>query len=133
MTAAAVCAPVSVPHMAWGIEAPTGSLSAVHRQAEVAAAGTRKRPKRQVETMEYLSAVERLIRAAGRRVGDSDEPELARLFRMQDALDEARVAAVRGMRSRGVSWRTIGTAVGVTGEAARIRWDAKIRAQEEAA
>ncbi len=132
MIAAAVCAPVSVPHMAWGIEAPTGSLSAVHRQAEVAAAGSRKRPKRQVETMEYLSAVERLIRAAGRRVGDSDEPELARLFELGEVLDRARTVAIRGLRDRGVSWRIIGAAVGVTAEAARVRWDTKVRSLSQA-
>lgn len=132
MTVAPAHAPVSRPHMAWGMEAPGATVSAVHRQPELGVVGRRKRPKRPVETMEYLNAVERFIRAAGRRVGDSDEPELARLFQMQGVLDDARVAAVRGMRARGVSWRVIGAAVGVTAEAARVRWDAKVRAEDAA-
>lgn len=133
MTVQGLCAPVGVPHMAWGIAVSERAGSGFQRQADLGTRVRGKRPKRNVETMDYLAAAERFIRAAGRRVGDSDEPELARLFELGEVLDQARTVAIRGLRDRGVSWRIIGAAVGVTAEAARVRWDAKVRSLAGAA
>lgn len=75
-----------------------------------------------VETGEYLSAARRFIRAAGRRVADADEVELAGLLSLQADLDEAVQAAVKGMRDRGMSWAYVARATGTTRQAAQQRW-----------
>lgn len=75
-----------------------------------------------VETMEYLAAAKRFIRAAGRRVAEADEIELAELLKLQAVLDEAVQTAVDGIRDRGQSWQYIATATGTTRQAAFQRW-----------
>lgn len=75
-----------------------------------------------VETIPYLAAAKRFIRAAGRRVADADEIELAELLTLQTTLDEAIQTAVDGIRSRGESWAYIATATGTTRQAAFQRW-----------
>lgn len=75
-----------------------------------------------VETMDYLSAAKRFIRAAGRRVAEADEVELAELLTLQATLDEAIQAAVDGIRDRGQSWAYIAMATGTTRQAAYQRW-----------
>lgn len=81
------------------------------------------------ETTEYLGAARRFIRAAGRRVADADEIELAQLVALQDVVDEAIVTAIRGMRDRDCSWAYIARGLGVTRQAAQMRWG---KAVEEA-
>jgi hypothetical protein len=81
-----------------------------------------KRPRRDVETMDYLGAARRFIRAAGRRVGECDEHELRELLRLQEALDAAVAEAVAGQRTYGKSWAAIGLAAGTSREAAFQRW-----------
>lgn len=81
-----------------------------------------KRPRRDVETMDYLGAARRFIRAAGRRVGECDEHELAELVGLRQALDEAEAVAVAGQRAYGKSWAAIGRALGITREAAFQRY-----------
>lgn len=78
--------------------------------------------RKEVETMEYLSAARRFIRAAGVRVGESDEHELAELASLQVALNEALTVAIAGQRTYGKSWAKIGGALGVSREAAWQRW-----------
>jgi uncharacterized protein with PIN domain len=75
-----------------------------------------------VETSDYLKAAKRFIRAAGRRVADADEVELAELLTLQATLDEAIQTAVDGIRDRGMSWAYIATATGTTRQAAYQRW-----------
>jgi hypothetical protein len=82
----------------------------------------RKRARRDVETMEFLSAAKRFLRAAARRVADSDEPELRELLEMEAVLKEAIQAAVDGQRARGNSWDYIAQATGKTRQAAFQRW-----------
>ncbi len=60
----------------------------------------------------------RMIRAAGRRVADADEHELARLAQLQREFDAAMQAAVDGQLASGRSWTHIGNALGVTKQAA---------------
>lgn len=85
-----------------------------------------RRGRRYVETSDFLRAVARLIRAAGRRVGDADIDELRDLLAMQAELDRTIVQAVAGLRAAGVTWQQIGEANGTTGQAATIRWRARI-------
>lgn len=80
------------------------------------------RSRRPVETLDYLAAARRFIRAAGRRVADSDEAELAALLELREEVDRAVDVAVAGMRARGLSWTWIGQGVGMTRQAARQRW-----------
>lgn len=84
-----------------------------------------KRPRRDVETVEFLGAARRFIRAAGRRVGECDEHELAALLELQDDLNQAIQAAVDGQRQYGKSWADIARATGRTREAAYQRWNGK--------
>jgi len=74
------------------------------------------------DTMEYLGAAKRFIRAAGARVADADDFELAELLTLQEELDDAVAVAVRGIRERGMSWAYIAGAVGCTRQAAYQRW-----------
>lgn len=74
------------------------------------------------ETMDYLGAATRFIRAAGRRVREGDEPELAGLLALQRVLDEAIADAVDGQKSGGKSWAQIALGTGTTREAAYQRW-----------
>lgn len=75
-----------------------------------------------VETGKYLTGVARMIRAAGRRVGDADEPELAQLLSLRHVLEEAIQSAVDGQRATGRTWAQIALATGKTREAAFKRW-----------
>jgi len=84
-----------------------------------------KRPRKDVETMDYLGAARRFIRAAGRRVGECDEHELAELLTLRTALDDAIAAAVEGQRTYGKSWAAIARGTGTTREAAFQRWGKK--------
>lgn len=73
------------------------------------------------ETTDYLGAARRFIRAAGRRVADADEPELAALLGLQADLDAAIADAVAGQKTR-KSWAQIALGTGTTREAAYQRW-----------
>lgn len=84
---------------------------------------TGKRSRHSVETMEYLGAARRFIRAAGRRVADADEIELAELLNLRHELDQAITEAIRGQRALGRSWAYIARATGTTREAAFQRWN----------
>lgn len=79
-----------------------------------------------VETMDYLSMLRRMIRAAGRRVAESDEPELAALLALRLDLDAAITAAVQGQHEGGRSWSAIGAAGGMSKQAAAKRWSAQV-------
>jgi len=81
-----------------------------------------KRPRKDVETMDYLGAARRFIRAAGRRVGECDEVELAELLALRAVVDEAVAVAVAGQRTYGKSWAAIARGTGTTREAAWQRW-----------
>lgn len=84
-----------------------------------------KRPKQERETGAFLGAARRFILAAGKRVGEGDEPELAQLLALQGVLDSAIAEAVAGQRSHGKSWASIALGAGTTREAAYQRWGKK--------
>ncbi|HEY9522301.1 MAG TPA: hypothetical protein VIR33_03610 [Thermopolyspora sp.] len=78
------------------------------------------RRRREVETTDYLAMVRRLIAAAGKRVGDADEIELAELVELRDHLERAIAEAVTIQRGRwGRSWAEIGRGLGTTRQAAQ--------------
>jgi len=85
----------------------------------------RKRQRRERETMEYLAAARRFIAAAGRRVADADEFELAELVALRDDLEDAIALAIAGQRSYGRSWAHIGNALGITRQSAQERYARK--------
>ena len=72
--------------------------------------------------MDYLGAARRFIRAAGRRVGECDEAELAELLSLQADLNDAIKTAINGQRAYGKSWADIARGTGTTREAAFQRW-----------
>ena len=79
-----------------------------------------------VETPEYLGMVARMIRAAGRRVADADDVDLADMARLRDELDAAIAAAVTGQREKhGRSWADVARPFGITKQAAQQRWGSK--------
>ena len=75
--------------------------------------------------MDYLGAARRFIRAAGRRVGECDEHELAELIALRESLETAIREGVTGQRTHGKSWAAIGRAAGITREAAYQQWGKK--------
>jgi len=75
-----------------------------------------------VETAEWLGMLSRMIRAAGRRVADADEHELAHLVRLRDELDQSIKLAIDGQRASGRSWAHIGKALGLTRQGAFQRF-----------
>jgi hypothetical protein len=75
-----------------------------------------------VETLPFIDAVRRMIRAAGRRVADADEFELAELLALRDEIDTAIQTAVDGQLATGRSWTQIAVAAGTTRQAAHKRW-----------
>jgi hypothetical protein len=81
-----------------------------------------KRSRQRVETSEYLGAARRFIRAAGRRVADSDEIELEQLLDLQTVLADAIQLAVDGQRAMGKSWADIARATHKSPQAAHKRW-----------
>jgi len=75
-----------------------------------------------VETAEWLKMLSRMIRAAGRRVAEADEHELAELVRLRNEFDKAIQAAIAGQRLSGRSWAHIGNALGLTRQGAFQRY-----------
>lgn len=75
-----------------------------------------------VETPEYASFCRRIIRAYARRVADADEVDLRDMIAVRDEMDAAIQAAVDGMRARGESWTYIGSGLGITRQAAQMRF-----------
>jgi hypothetical protein len=76
-----------------------------------------------VETTEYLAMMGRMLRAAGRRVAESDEPELQQLIALRAEMDDIIRDAVLGQRvDLGRSWTWVGDALGLTRQGARQRY-----------
>jgi len=75
-----------------------------------------------VETLPFIAAVRRMIRAAGRRTADADEFELAELIGLEDAVREAVQVAIDGQLATGRTWAHIASAAGITRQAAHKRW-----------
>lgn len=84
---------------------------------------TRKRPKRFTHNPEFFAMVDRMIVAAGRRVGTGDVEDLQELAELSRTLDAVLQQAVLDVReSSGCSWAAVGRAFGMTKQAAQQRW-----------
>lgn len=77
-----------------------------------------------VENEPYRTAMGRMVRALGRRVGDGRPEDLALLVELQVDVDLALRDAVRALRAEphAVSWSVIADCLGVTRQAAMARW-----------
>lgn len=80
-----------------------------------------------VETTKYMGAARRFIAAAGRRVAEGDEPEMKDLVGLELELDRAFVVAVDGWLAMGRSFTHVGDALGISRQAARIRYERAAR------
>jgi hypothetical protein len=77
-------------------------------------------------THEYLGMVRRIIRSAGYRVAGADPEDLAELVALHVDLDDAILRAVAGQREAGITWESIGTALGITRQGAILRYNHRI-------
>jgi hypothetical protein len=82
---------------------------------------------RRVETVRFIRATGRMVRAAGRRVAGEDEEELRELIGLHVVVAESVQFAVDGMRARGCSWAYVASATGVTRQSAQERWGKRER------
>jgi hypothetical protein len=82
----------------------------------------RKRGKRVVENPEYVAFTRRIVRAYGRRVASGDVEALPELALLVSDVEQATRAAVRGLRAFGYSWSEIAARLGVSRQAAQMRW-----------
>jgi hypothetical protein len=83
---------------------------------------TRKRAKQQVENDAYDAFVGRILRAYGRRVAAGDIEALAALSRVQAEVDAVVRVAVAGLHKTGYSWQDIADRLGVSKQAAHMRY-----------
>jgi hypothetical protein len=121
-----------VPHADAQLSAaPTGDstvreqLTAKRSRACPACGARPKRPKRQIETDEYATSVERQILRWADRIATGEIDELGRLVDLDHLVEEARQRAVDGLREFGYSWAEIGRRAGMTKQSAHERWGKK--------
>lgn len=79
-------------------------------------------PKRVRETPEYAAFARRALRAYGRRVAEGDEVDLQEMLLLRIEVEQAIETAVRGQRRAGQSWAYIGLGLGVSRQAAQMRY-----------
>jgi hypothetical protein len=82
----------------------------------------KKRTRRVVDTFDYAAFVRRIVRAYGRRIAAGDIEALPGLALLSRELDEAILAAVKGLREFGYPWSEIATRLGITRQAAQQRF-----------
>lgn len=78
------------------------------------------------EAQTYGAFVRRILQAMGRRVGDRDIEALPVLAELAAELDSVTLLAVANLYSHGYSWTDIGRALGITRQAARQRYAARL-------
>jgi hypothetical protein len=82
----------------------------------------RKREKTATDNTEFDAFVRRIVRAYARRVANGDIESIAALRHLSSTVDTATRDAVRGLRTFGYSWTDIAARVGITRQAAQMRW-----------
>lgn len=85
------------------------------------------RRRTEYETADFLAAVRRMLRAAGRRVADGDPVDLGELVGLRAELDGIIADGVVGLRAQGVTWASIGEATGTSRQAAIQKWNRRAR------
>lgn len=71
---------------------------------------------------EYCRAVRRMIRAAGRRVGEADPADLHELSQLVEAAQLALSHAVTAQHAAGASWADIASGLSTSRQAAHKRF-----------
>lgn len=75
---------------------------------------------REVENDEFFRFARRILKAAGKRVGNADPVDLADLVALRKEMERVEADAVRMMRERhGYSWSEIGRDLGISRQAAQ--------------
>jgi hypothetical protein len=82
----------------------------------------RKRDKRVVENYEYDNFTRRILAAYARRVAAGDVEFLRCLALLSSDVDKVTRTAVRGLREFGYSWSEIAARLGVSRQAAQMRY-----------
>lgn len=70
----------------------------------------------------FVSMLSRMVRAAGQKMRHADAEDLRALVGIRDELEAAIRNGIDGLREDGYSWKTIGEALGTTGQAAYMRY-----------
>lgn len=78
--------------------------------------------RREREIPDYAQMVRRIIRAHGRRCAAADPEDLVGLIELTQSIDEATTEAVYGLRASGFSWAEIARPLGITRQAAQMRY-----------
>lgn len=71
---------------------------------------------------EFVAFARRILRAASRRMATADPADLAELVELRAEVDAAVSRAVASVHANGSSWAEIGSALGVTRQAAQQRY-----------
>ena len=87
-----------------------------------------RRPRRYTFTPDFLRMLRRMVAAAGKRVAEADVEDLVELMGIRDDLDAAIARGIAGLREDGYTWQSIGDALGVTRQAALMRWGPRLPA-----
>ena len=82
----------------------------------------RKRAKKVVENPQYAAFTRRILRAYARRVAAGDVEALRSLVVFPSDVEAATREAVQGLRRFGYSWAEIADRLGVSRQAAQMRW-----------
>jgi hypothetical protein len=82
----------------------------------------RKRDKQVVENPQFDAFARRIVRAYARRVANGDIEALSALRHLSTTVDTATRDAIQGLRAFGYSWSDIAARLGVTRQAAQMRW-----------
>lgn len=81
----------------------------------------RRRQERDIDA--YLAGCARMLRAAGRRVGQGTPEDLKALEQLHAQVEHALGVAAIGLREGGHTWQEIGDAMGFSKQAAIKRWN----------
>jgi len=82
--------------------------------------------RREREVTDYAAFVRRAIQAHGRRCANADPEDLAELIEMSKVLDAAITGAVKGLRDNRFSWSEIAAPLGISRQAAQMRFGAGV-------
>lgn len=80
------------------------------------------RPGDESDHTEWFRMLKRMVSASARRVSHADLVDLRELVGIQDTVDEAIRTAIAGLRDSGYSWKSLGEALGVSGQAVYMRY-----------
>ncbi len=81
-----------------------------------------RRERRTVENSEFDAFARRIVRAYARRVAAGDVEALVALRQLASTVEDATKDAVAGLREFGYSWAEIASRLGVSRQAAQMRW-----------